>query len=153
MASYQKSINSVRTKLLIYINEELTSLKKNCKTKIQSRNLNEFEDLFYSSFYNIIQLKEESFTPQNYTREVVQEKKAIFKFLHESPDIIQLKFYKKKLQSSKEILLSQFINNSKEIIKEEDNYFVSKKLEKKSKSTRKNNFFKTQINDQFLQGK
>ena len=93
-------INTIRTTLLISINKELSSLKKNCTTKIQSRTLNEFEDLFYSCYDNFIQLKEESFIPQNYTREVIQEKKLISKFHLQSPDNLEIKFSKKSILES-----------------------------------------------------
>jgi hypothetical protein len=157
MVTNPESINSIRTKLLISINEELTLLKKNCTTKIQSRKLNEFEDLFYSSYDIIIKLKEESFIPQNYTREVVQEKKAISKFLLESPDNNKLNFYNKKIQSSKEIQLMQSNlynkNNNIKDIQENDTFHLSKIFEKKSISTKKNNYFKTKLKDEIFKGK
>ena len=151
-------INTIRTTLLISINKELSSLKKNCTTKIQSRTLNEFEDLFYSCYDNFIQLKEESFIPQNYTREVIQEKKLISKFHLQSPDYLEIKFSKKLLQSSKII---PFLNkntktNNGELIENDskikDTIYASKVFGKKSLSTKKNNYFKMKIKEQIPKG-
>ena len=144
------TLNSIRTSLLISINKELFSLKRNCKTKIHSRTLNEFENIFYSSYDNIIKLKEESFIPQNITREVIQEKKAISKCNLQSPDNLELKFSNKFTQSSKIIPFLK-INNKEENL---DNTIYSPKiLGKKSLSTMKNNYFKMKMKEQIPKGK
>ena len=149
METNHTSINSIRTSLLISINKELFSLKRNCKTKIHSRTLNEFEDLFYSSYDNIIKLKEESFIPQNYTREVIQEKKDISKFHLQSPDNLEFKFSKKFIQSSK-IIPILYITKEENL---DDSINKPKIFEKNSLSTKKNIYFKMKMKEQIPKGK
>ena len=148
MATEHKNINSIRTILLISINKELTSLRKSCTTKIDSRKLNEFEALFSSSYDNIIQLKEESFIPENHSRDVIQEKKARTKFHLQSPDAQQFKFSRKLYQSSK-IIPNLLPNNNEENETNLNETIYSRKIfGRKSISSKKLNYFKMKIKEQ-----
>jgi len=89
------SLNSIRTTLLLLVNNELSNLKKNNKTKINSKILTEVENYYSSANNYLIKLKEEKFVPNFNTGEVIQNKNFKSKFSFESPDVKNMNFIQK----------------------------------------------------------
>jgi len=86
-----KSINGIRTNLLLMANEELSSLKKNTKTKINSKKITEAEDYYSNSANNyIVKLQEEKFIPSSITRNVIQNVNFKRRISFTTPDIHKL---------------------------------------------------------------
>lgn len=79
--------NKLRTQLLILANNELSRIKKNNFTQINSKYLQEFENAYANlNNNNVIILKEENFVSHDDYSDVIQSNTIKGKFVLESPD-------------------------------------------------------------------
>lgn len=98
-------INKIRTSLLLMVNKELSALKKNNDTKINSKKITEAEE-YYSSVNNyVVELKEEKFIPNFITSDVIQNKNIKNTCSFKSPDQLNNSFIGKIKYSSKNSLV------------------------------------------------
>lgn len=104
MASIRENnnqINSTRTTLLLLANNELTFIKKNNKTKINSKKISEAENYYNSGNNYIVKLKEENFISNSMTRDIIQNKNIKNNFSFKSPDHQNNNFIRKMRMSNK----------------------------------------------------
>ncbi len=92
----KENFNKIRTKLLILANDEITRIKKTNFTKINSRNLIDFEKYYAELDMNkYIELKEEKFNSRDYT-DIIHKNKTKDKFILKSPDGSYFNFIQNK---------------------------------------------------------